>query len=679
MKQSVVLSSLLVSASLAACSAAEMSGSVERNEIEDVSTAQQGEALSVSPPVSQFVLLARQGASFNGRSLVQGANLGVGPGSGGVQNTLSAGGSSTIGVGFDSLAQRVVLGDRSTAGNLDLTAYVPGTGVTTGTRTAYVAPVAVPTPTSATVGTTNVTVNSGSTQPLAPGRYNNITVNGILNLTGGLYEARSLTVNNDARVVAQAHSVVRLLTGVSALDRSQLTTVSSLSASDLTIEASGGLVNNTTLGVSLGNDARLKAIVVASRGLRAGDRLLATGAIAAQSVTTGFDTSLSFQGGFGCASDAECGDGANCSGTCIDAQCQLPASCSVVSIAPGSDLACAVLADGTASCWGDNGSGDLGHGDIDPVFGTPAFPTKVGPAPVVTALVGPKLTNVHAVDVGGTTSCAALDDGSVWCWGHVPGMSNSNIAVQVPGFSGVTAISVAGFGICGLLTDSSVSCMDWSGAVTATGITSATAISVSDSYACALISGGTVTCWGNNGSGQLGDGGTTATPAPGVSVQLATNDVAVSITTSPITACAALSSGTVKCWGSNDNGQMGNNVAPGTPSLPVPVINLQDAVQVGGGTNQMCAVRRNGSVECWGQNSAGQCGDGTFTSILPQPSPDHAVRGLSNARQVGAGQSFACAVARDGRAYCWGNDGDATLGDGSGDLPNQSSAVRVLL
>lgn len=666
MKKTIIVNSLVASAALlGACSGAELGDSAGLADVEnDVSVAQQGEALTVSPPVSQFVVLARQGASFNERSTVQGANLGVAQGTG-VQNTLSAGADSLIGLGFDTLAQRVVLGNRTNAGNLDLTTYVPGVSVTTGTRTPYVAPVAVPNPTPATVGAQNITVNPNTTTPLAPGRYNNITVNGILNLTGGLYEARSLTVNNDARVVALGRSVVRLLTGVSALDRSRLVTASGLTASDLTIETNGGLTSNATLGVSLGNDAQLNAIVVASRGVRAGDRLIATGAIAAQTVTTGFNTSLSFQGGFGCSSDADCGDGSACSGQCIDAQCVLPTSCSAVQISPGSDHACATMADGTASCWGDNGPGDLGQGHWD---------QKVGPGPVVTDTVGTKLSNVKAVDVAGQTSCAVLNDGNVWCWGQVPGVPTpTNVAVQVTGLSGVSAISAGLFGTCALLSNGSISCLDNSGTVTATGVTGATAVAVGDSFACALVAGGAVRCWGTDANGQLGDGVSgPGVAAPGVLVPGVTN--AVSITATFTFACAVLSSGQVKCWGSNSAGQIGIGSQSDTIHSPTTVTGLTDAVQIGAGLNHVCAVRRTGAVQCWGANFDGQLGSGDTTPLFAPSTP---VSGLTNATQVGGATNFSCAVVRDGRAFCWGADNDANLGDGDGDLPDKVTPVRV--
>ncbi|HEX2735441.1 MAG TPA: hypothetical protein VHM70_27760 [Polyangiaceae bacterium] len=667
MKKSMLVNSLVASATLlGACSGAEFAESDEAAGVEsDVGIAQQGQALSVSPPVSQFVVLARQAASFNERSLVRGANLGVGPGAGGTQNTLNAAADSSIGLGFDTLAQRVVLGNRTTAGNLDLTTYLPGVGVTTGARTAYVAPVAAPNPTAATVGTQDVMVNANSTLPLAPGRYNNITVNGILNLNGGLYEARTLTLNNDARVVAQSRSVVRLLTGVSALDRTRIGTAAGLSASDLTLEANGGLVSNPALGVSLANDAQLNALVIASRGFRAGDRLSATGAVAAQTVTTGFSTSLSFQGGFGCSSDAECGGGGSCSGQCIDAQCVLPSSCSAVQISPGSDHACATLADGTASCWGDNGQGDLGQGHWD---------SKVGPSPVVTDAVGTKLGNVRSVDVGGQKSCAVLNDGNVWCWGFVPGLPMpSPIAVPVSGFSSVSSISLGLFGTYAVLSNGTVSCQDNTGSIAPTGVTGATSVAVGDSFACALVSGGAVRCWGTDNAGQLGDGVSgSSVAAPGVLVPGVTN--AVSITATLSFACAVLSSGQVKCWGSNSSGQIGVGTMSDTLYTPTVVSGLTDAVQIGAGINHVCAVRRTGAIQCWGANFNGQLGSGDTNPLFAPSTP---VVGLTNATQVGGATNFSCAVTRDGRAFCWGADNDANLGDGDGQLPDKVSAVQV--
>ncbi len=125
-------------------------------------------------------------------------------------------------------------------------------------------------------------------------------------------------------------------------------------------------------------------------------------------------------------------------------------------------------------------------------------------------------------------------------------------------------------------------------------------------------------------------------------------------------ACVALSSGRVACWGSNANGQLGTGTTAASSRFEL-VDSLTDALSVSVGTSFACAVRRTGQVVCWGSNSAGQLGDGTMV----QRATPVAVAGLSNAVEVSAGGSFACARLSSGAVSCWGSNSSAQLGDGT--------------
>jgi alpha-tubulin suppressor-like RCC1 family protein len=264
----------------------------------------------------------------------------------------------------------------------------------------------------------------------------------------------------------------------------------------------------------------------------------------------------------------------------------------VSAIALGGNRACALLAPhGTVECWGANSWGQLGDGTTT---------DRLTPVPVL------GLSAVTAIATGDADACALLADTTVWCWGYnVAGQLgdgttiNRLTPVQVSGLSGVTAISASGPDTCALLAlDRTVECWgaNFSGqlgngttADQATpgpvlGLVGVTAISSGAGDTCALLAGGTVSCWGYNNEGELGDGTTTDQhlPAPVLGLSGVT-----AIAASPVgyDTCAVLADTTVRCWGANADGELGD----GTTTLrtsPVPVANIGP---LSVGTHAICA------------------------------------------------------------------------------------------
>ena len=127
--------------------------------------------------------------------------------------------------------------------------------------------------------------------------------------------------------------------------------------------------------------------------------------------------------------------------------------------------------------------------------------------------------------------------------------------------------------------------------------------------------------------------------------------------------CALVAGGQARCWGRNFDGKLGNGTSGSgsvTSTVPVAVAGLSGASQVSAGDQHTCALVAGGQARCWGDNSTGQLGDGTFVDS-PVPIP---VTGLSGASALDSGIEHTCAVVAGGQARCWGSNAFGNLGDG---------------
>jgi alpha-tubulin suppressor-like RCC1 family protein len=186
------------------------------------------------------------------------------------------------------------------------------------------------------------------------------------------------------------------------------------------------------------------------------------------------------------------------------------------------------------------------------------------------------------------------------------------------------------------------------------------------SHTCALLTDGTARCWGLNDNGQLGDGTTTARLTP-VAVSGLSN--AIAITAGYHYTCALLSNGTARCWGENNHGQLGDGTTTARLT-PVAVSGLNNAVAIAAGDYHTCALLGNGAARCWGDNTYGQLGDGTTTERhTPVAVCAGGVAGctstLTKAVAITAGDYHTCALLSDGTARCWGENNHGQLGDGT--------------
>jgi alpha-tubulin suppressor-like RCC1 family protein len=311
----------------------------------------------------------------------------------------------------------------------------------------------------------------------------------------------------------------------------------------------------------------------------------------------------------------------------------------VVEVAIGISSSCALLASGEVRCWGANFAGQLGDGSTN---------SRTTPVSVV-GLPGPMQQLVS----GENFACARNAASQTYCWG-------SNYQGQLALGGSFNEIPSATF----------VGALDGSFA----------SLSPGGLHACG-VQGGAARCWGNNFRGQIGDQSTTQRALP-VGVSGLDSGVA-RMGLGDSHSCAALLDGTARCWGQNNSGQLGD----GSNSLrviPVTVAGLAGVRSIDGGANHTCAVLNSGGLRCWGANGSGQLGDGTTagrtTAVVVQersapdaPTAVSAVAGDSN-----ASVSFT-APARDGGLAILGYVVTASPGNAQSPLcPNSPCTVTGL-
>jgi alpha-tubulin suppressor-like RCC1 family protein len=309
-------------------------------------------------------------------------------------------------------------------------------------------------------------------------------------------------------------------------------------------------------------------------------------------------------------------------------------------IAAGESHACALLVDGRVRCWGWNIDGQLGDGTAT----TSHVPVAVS-----------GITDAVAVAAGGVHSCALLGGGTVRCWGD---------NFDPPGINPAEECQPSQIYPCGVVPATVP--------VTVSELNNPTAISAGYFQNCALLPAGTVQCWGINSAGVLGSPTSVSRSKVPLDVSGVTN--AAAIATGEAVSCAALTDGTVKCWGDNHYGSLGNGSTVSFSSVPVTVNGITDAVMVTSGGSHSCALHANGMAACWGINWWNQLGDGAGAEGVSSPNPV-GVEGTTDAIMLAAGGANTCALLRDRTLKCWGYGFHGELGNGTN--PYRSGPVTV--
>lgn len=342
----------------------------------------------------------------------------------------------------------------------------------------------------------------------------------------------------------------------------------------------------------------------------------------------------------------------------------------VSKLAAGSNHTCAILDSGSVKCWGANNVGQLGNNSTDLSF-TPVDVVGLG-------------AGVVKISAGDNHTCALMSSGAVKCWGlNEHGQlgdnsaSNRSSPVEVVGLSSAVTDIIAGYShTCALTMSGAASCWGFNAygqlgdgsssntrlkPVAVVGLGSGVAsLAAGTGHTCAVMESGAAKCWGHNVIGQLGDNSTVNRVTP-VDV-FGLNSGVVSISGGIYHTCAVMDSGSVKCWGQNTYGQLGDNSTTHRRT-PVDVVGLEAGVtSLEAGSNHICVVMKAGGVKCWGRNYYGQLGDNSTTNKLTPVD----VYGLtSGILAVTVGGNHNCAILSTGGIKCWGYNGSGQLGDHS--------------
>jgi hypothetical protein len=292
----------------------------------------------------------------------------------------------------------------------------------------------------------------------------------------------------------------------------------------------------------------------------------------------------------------------------------------VVTVAAGAGHTCALRRDGDVWCWGADQFADAVSGE----------PMSVPQPQQVMVGDGVALAGIVSISASGHHTCAVANFAGVWCWGRNSdgqlghgSRSTFGAPRQVVGLPAMTAVAAGADATCAL-----------------------------QQYGRP----GALFCWGRNSDGVVASGNTVDAALP-----VRAGHVADAVSVGSRHACS-VAARRVTCWGDNSTGQFGDGTVGGS-LVGREVPQWSGVEQISTAEAATCAIRADASVWCSGDDGLGQLGDGNTHDGANVLRPVQVV--ALRARSIDMGRSHGCAIGLDGRPRCWGDDQYGQLGDGA--------------
>lgn len=420
----------------------------------------------------------------------------------------------------------------------------------------------------------------------------------------------------------------------------------------------------------------------------------------------------------------QCDDGNQVAGDGCSSSCRWEPAV----ITAGGQQSCVLANNGVAKCWGDNRYGELGLWDDRDQTVWDDRDRGVNEGELGAALSGVWLDSEHnarLIVTGHRHTCAALRDSeaAIRCWGGIEVNGTERWQGHLQFQQRVRVMAAGAFHTCALFEDGSLTCWGRNdcgqlglgdtqdrdplqNAATVAALSpvdfEATlkvgSFSTGGKHTCAVLQDYSLRCWGDNHTGQLGLGDSVnrGLVPQDLSQERSQVDLGLNRTAKLVVAgenhtCAILDNDALKCWGANDEGQLGlgdtrsRGAAPQEMGDSLPEVNLggPHARGLALGRYHTCALLDDATVRCWGINDNGELGLGDtlarhYAFGGDAPSGQTVALGtIGRVRQLSAGTSHTCALLDDGTVKCWGWNASGQLGQGDtlsrGIAPEQMS------